>query len=239
MSVHPASIINVNEFGNTELVYGIRVEGIGPTQPVFGSHIVAQVPKLLVPSIENASLLGNHEFGLTLEVPSIENVSDVGDPAVHQWVSPTGIDNVSELGLHALEPNNKLYPAEMANTSAVGTPMVRHGVLEVEAPSIVNASELGEIKINFVLHQDGIGNISILGNHTIQVGSYEVMPVSIINDSYLGNPVVEIAVGENDKFIRHDGQWRAVEIVLVKYDSQWHELDKILEKKDGVWVQIF
>ena len=152
--VHPASIINVNEFGNTEIVYGIRVEGIAPTDPVFGSHIVAQVPKLLVPSIENASLLG-------------------------------------------------------------------------------------EIEINYVVHQDGIGNISILGNHTIQVVAAKVMPVSIINDNYLGNPVVSIVVGESDKFIRHDGQWRAVETVLVKYESQWHELDMILEKKDGVWVQIF
>ena len=237
--VHPASIININLFGNSEVVYGIKVFGIEAPQSVFGSHIVAQVPKLLVPSIENASLLGNHELGLTLKVTGIGNVSDVGDPAVRQQVSPTGIDNVSGLGLHALKANNELYHAGMANTSAVGTPTVRHEVLEVEAPSIVNTSELGEIRINYVVYQDGIGNISILGNHTVQVGAAEIMPVSIINDNYLGNPVVSIVVGENDKFIRHDGQWRAVETVLVKYESQWHELDKILEKKDGVWVQIF
>lgn len=83
----------------------------------------------------------------------------------------------------------------------------------------------------------GIVNVSECGQHSIRLGA--LLAPSIINENHFGNHEIRIVVGENDKFIRHDGQWRAVETLLVKYDSQWHELDKFLEKKDGVWVQIF
>ena len=82
----------------------------------------------------------------------------------------------------------------------------------------------------------GVVNVSECGAHSVRLGAYTP---SIINENHLGNHEIRTLVGENDKFIRDGGQWRAVETLLVKFDSQWHELDKILEKKDGVWVQIF
>lgn len=193
--IYVPSLINLSVMGEHRIKMSVQMQGIGPTDPVFGSHMVTHVPKL----------------------------------------SPAGIVNVSALGTHKLAVNMK--PLGIVNNSQVGTHEVKLLPLEVAMTSIVNASETGSHKLAYGIRVSGIVNVSECGQHSIRLGA--LLAPSIINDNHLGNHEIRIVVGENDKFIRHDGQWRAVETLLVKYDSQWHELDKILEKKDGVWVQIF
>lgn len=193
--VYVPSLINLSVIGEHRLKMSVQMQGIGPTDPVFGSHMVTHVPKL----------------------------------------SPAGIVNVSALGTHKLAVNMK--PLGIVNNSQVGTHEVKLLPLEVAMISIVNVSETGSHMLAYGIRVSGIANVSECGQHSIRLGA--LLAPSIINENHFGNHEIRIVVGENDKFIRHDGQWRAVETLLVKYDSQWHELDKILEKKDGVWVQIF
>ena len=193
--IYVPSLINLSVMGEHRLKMSVQMQGIGPTDPVFGSHMVTHVPKL----------------------------------------SPAGIENVSAAGTHKLTINMK--PLGIVNNSQVGTHEVKLLPLEVAMTSIVNVSETGSHKLAYGIQVSGIANVSECGQHSIRLGA--LLAPSIINENHLGNHEIRIVVGENDKFIRHDGQWRAVETLLVKYDSQWHELDKILEKKDGVWVQIF
>ena len=193
--VYVPSINNISVIGQHRVNLSVKVTGIGPTDPVFGSHMVTHVPKLTPAGIENVSAFGSHKLSINMK--------------------PLGIVNESLFGTHTV----KLVPLELAPSG------------------IENVSEMGVPKIAYGIRVTGIANVSECGLHSVRLGA--LYAPSIINENYLGNHEVKIVVGENDKFIRHDGQWRAVEAVLVRYDSQWHELDKILEKKDGVWVQIF
>ena len=260
--LNATGIENTSLLGSHQVNSEVSVPGIENTS-LLGLHALKTSYQITAPAIVNDNAFGTHQVNQGIKAGGLVNESVLGDPAVlagEVQVSPAGILNESACGTPAI--NLALHFVGINNENELGNHFVTHIYEDagVYVPSFVNLSVMGEHCIEMSVQMQGIGptdpvfgshmvthvpelspagivNVSECGQHSIQLGA--LLAPSIINENHFGNHEICIVVGENDKFIRHDGQWRAVETLLVKYDSQWHELDKILEKKDGVWVQIF
>lgn len=234
------AIVNDNAFGTHQVNQGIEAGGLVNDSTVGDATVLAGKVEISPAGILNESACGTPAVNLALHFVGINNENELGNHFVTHIYEDAGVYvpsliNLSAIGEHTLKMSVQMQG--IGPTDPVfGSHMVTH-VPELSPDGIVNASETGSHTLAYGIQVSDIENVSECGQHSVRLGV--LLVPSIINENHIGNHEIRIVVGENDKFIRHDGQWRAVETVLVKYESQWHELDMILEKKDGVWVQIF